>query len=77
MKLGLRRRSHSSVHTPGELARDARGYMCIIIINRSYHVAVAMLTGLELMQRSVDVRRLAAKAENVMAGNSQRQQVEN
>jgi hypothetical protein len=40
--------------------------MCIIIINCSYHVAVAMLTGLELMQRSVDERRQAARAENVI-----------
>jgi hypothetical protein len=54
--------------------------MCIIIIillSIVYHVAVAMLTGLNLMQRSVDVRRQAAKAENVIAGNSQRQKVEN
>jgi hypothetical protein len=48
----------------------------IILLSIASHVAVAMLTGLDLMQRSADVRRQAAKAENVMTGNSQRQKLE-
>jgi hypothetical protein len=40
----------------------------IILLLIVDHVVVAMLTGLELMQTSVDVRRQAAKAENVTAG---------
>jgi hypothetical protein len=52
------------------------GIIITIFLLIVFLVAVAMLTGLKLMQRSVDVRRQAAKAENVI-GIGRRQKVAN